>query len=44
MGKQNIRIKCMNEQIHKIQSREYNTLVLIWNHLIKIESLDDNPV
>lgn len=44
MGKHTIRIESMNEQTHEIQSREYNTLVPVWNHLVKIEPVDDKSV
>mgnify|MGYP000278014161 FL=1 len=44
MGKHTIMIESMNEQTYEIQSREYNTLVPIWNHLIKIQSSKDEKV
>lgn len=34
----------IDEQTHKIQSREYNRLVPVWNHLIKIQSSKDGKV
>lgn len=44
MGKHTIMIESMNEQTYEIQSREHNTLVPIWNHLIKIQSSKDGKV
>ena len=36
--------KTIDEQNHKIQSREYNRLVPVWNHIIKIQSSKDGKV
>lgn len=44
MGKHTIMVESIDEQTHEIQSREYNTLVPVWNHLIKIEPVDDKSV
>lgn len=44
VGKHTIMVESMNEQTYEIQSREYNTLVPVWNHLIKFESFDDKSV
>lgn len=37
-------IESMDEQAYEIQSREYNTLVPAWNHLIKHELIDNKSV
>lgn len=44
VGKHTIMVESINEQTREIQSREYNTLVPVWNHLIKIESIDGKSV
>lgn len=44
MGKHTIMIERMDKHIHEIQSREYNTLVPIWNHLIKFELINDKSI
>lgn len=44
MGKHTIMIESIDEQTHKIQSREYSRLVPVWNHLIKIQSSKDGKV
>lgn len=44
MGKHSIMVESIDEQSHQIQSREYNTLVPVWNHLIKIHPTKDGKV
>lgn len=44
MGIHTICIESMNENKHEIQSREYNTFVPVWNHLVKMETINKNTV
>lgn len=44
MGKHTIMVESIDEQSHEIQSREYNILVPVWNHLIKIHPTKDGKV